>query len=224
MNSDRLQQADYDEIVIATGVTPRQLDIEGIDHPKVLNYLQVLKEKQPVGQRVAIIGAGGIGFDTAEFLTQSGTSASIVPEKFYDEWGIDPAYEHTGGLKAARPESAAREVFLLQRKNSAVGAHLGKTTGWIHRLSLKHRHVQMLSGVTYEKIDDQGLHIIVNEQHKLLEVDHIVICAGQESYTAMYDELLAQGKSVHLIGGAKEAGELDAKRAIRQGAELAATI
>ncbi|MHA3054209.1 NADPH-dependent 2,4-dienoyl-CoA reductase [Acinetobacter sp. ANC 4633] len=224
VSSETLLQANYDEIVVATGVTPRQLDIQGIDHPKVLSYLQVLKQRQPVGQRVAIIGAGGIGFDTAEFLTQSGTSASIVPEKFYDEWGIDPTYEHTGGLKAARPESAAREVFLLQRKNSVVGAQLGKTTGWIHRMGLKHRNVHMLSGVSYEKIDDQGLHIIVNEQHKLLEVDHVVICAGQQSYTAMYDELLVQGKSVHLIGGAKEAGELDAKRAIRQGAELAATI
>ncbi|WP_111892009.1 NADPH-dependent 2,4-dienoyl-CoA reductase [Acinetobacter sp. MB5] len=221
---DELLQADYDEIVVATGVLPRKLEIEGIQHPKVVSYLDVLKDRYAVGSRVAIIGAGGIGFDTAEFITQSGTSASIVPEKFYDEWGIDPDYQHTGGLKAARPESAVREVFLLQRKNSAVGAHLGKTTGWIHRMGLKHRNVHMLSGVSYEKIDDQGLHIVVNEQRKLLEVDHVIICAGQESYTAMYDELLAQGKSVYLIGGAKEAGELDAKRAIRQGAELAATI
>jgi len=221
---EELSQANFDDIVIATGVTPRHLEIEGANHPKALSYLEVLKERLPVGKRVAIIGAGGIGFDTAEYLTHEGESASLNPEKFYDEWGIDTAYHHTGGLKQPKIEPSLREVYLLQRKQKAVGANLGKTTGWIHRTGLKHKHVQMMSGVNYEKIDDQGLHITVDGKSMLLEVDNVVICAGQESYTAMFEQLQADGKRVHLIGGAREAGELDAKRAIRQGAELAAII
>ena len=221
---EELAQSNFDDIVVATGVTPRQLEIPGIDHAKVLSYLDVLKERKPVGQRVAIIGAGGIGFDTAEFLSHEGESGSINPEKFYDEWGIDTDYENVGGLKAANVEKPQREIYLLQRKAASVGASLGKTTGWIHRTGLKHRDVKMIAGANYEKIDDQGLHIIVNDKTAVLEVDHVIICAGQESYTAMFDELKAAGKNVHLIGGAKEAGELDAKRAIRQGAELAAVI
>lgn len=221
---EELAQLNFDDIVVATGVTPRQLEIPGIDHAKVLSYLDVLKERKPVGQRVAIIGAGGIGFDTAEFLSHEGESGSINPEKFYDEWGIDTDYENVGGLKAANVEKPQREIYLLQRKAASVGASLGKTTGWIHRTGLKHRDVKMIAGANYEKIDDQGLHIIVNDKPAVLEVDHVIICAGQESYTAMFDELKAAGKNVHLIGGAKEAGELDAKRAIRQGAELAAVI
>ncbi|WP_213687364.1 NADPH-dependent 2,4-dienoyl-CoA reductase [Acinetobacter sp. WY4] len=221
---EELAQSSFDDIVVATGVTPRQLEIPGIDHAKVLSYLDVLKERKPVGQRVAIIGAGGIGFDTAEFLSHEGESGSINPEKFYDEWGIDTDYENVGGLKAANVEKPQREIYLLQRKAASVGASLGKTTGWIHRTGLKHRDVKMIAGANYEKIDDQGLHIVVNDKPAVLEVDHVIICAGQESYTAMFDELKAAGKSVHLIGGAKEAGELDAKRAIRQGAELAAVI
>ncbi|EPG37745.1 NADPH-dependent 2,4-dienoyl-CoA reductase [Acinetobacter colistiniresistens] len=221
---DELSQANYDEIVVATGVTPRQLHIEGIDHPKVLSYIQVLKERVPVGKRVAIIGAGGIGFDTAEYLTHEGDSGSLNPQKFYAEWGIDTAYEHVGGLKPATLEKSEREIYLLQRKAAAVGAGLGKTTGWIHRTGLKHRDVKMIAGASYDKVDDQGLHITVDGQSRVLEVDNVVICAGQESYTAMFDQLKAEGKNVHLIGGAKEAGELDAKRAIRQGAELAAIL
>lgn len=221
---EELAQSSFDDIVVATGVTPRQLEIPGIDHAKVLSYLDVLKERKPVGQRVAIIGAGGIGFDTAEFLSHEGESGSINPEKFYDEWGIDTEYENVGGLKAANVEKPQREIYLLQRKAASVGASLGKTTGWIHRAGLKHRDVKMIAGANYEKIDDQGLHIVVNDKPAVLEVDHVIICAGQESYTAMFDELKAAGKNVHLIGGAKEAGELDAKRAIRQGAELAAVI
>lgn len=221
---EELQQSQFDEIVIATGVTPRHLDIEGIDHPKVLSYLDVLRDRQAVGQRVAIIGAGGIGFDTAEFLTHEGESGSLNPEKFYDEWGIDTNYAQVGGLKEPKIEPSQREIYLLQRKSNSVGAGLGKTTGWIHRTGLKHREVNMIPGVSYQKIDDQGLHILVNDQPKVLDVDHVIICAGQEPFTAMYEQLQAQGKSVHLIGGAKEAGELDAKRAIRQGAELAAVI
>ncbi|WP_373882951.1 FAD-dependent oxidoreductase [Acinetobacter pittii] len=221
---EELSQANFDEIVVATGVTPRQLQFEGIDHPKVLSYLQVLKERVPVGQRVAIIGAGGIGFDTAEYLTHEGESGSLNPEKFYEEWGIDTQYEHVGGLKQSKVEASEREIYLLQRKTAAVGAGLGKTTGWIHRTGLKNRQVKMFAGVQYDKVDDQGLHITVDGKPTVLEVDHVVICAGQESFTAMYDQLKTDGKNVHLIGGAKEAGELDAKRAIRQGAELAATI
>lgn len=221
---EELSQANFDEIVVATGVTPRQLQFEGIDHPKVLSYLQVLKDCVPVGQRVAIIGAGGIGFDTAEYLTHEGESGSLNPEKFYEEWGIDTQYEHVGGLKQSKVEASEREIYLLQRKTAAVGAGLGKTTGWIHRTGLKNRQVKMFAGVQYDKVDDQGLHITVDGKPSVLEVDHVVICAGQESFTAMYDQLKTDGKNVHLIGGAKEAGELDAKRAIRQGAELAAIL
>lgn len=221
---EELSQANYDEIVVATGVTPRQLQFEGIDHPKVLSYIQVLKERVPVGKRVAIIGAGGIGFDTAEYLSHEGESGSLNPQKFYDEWGIDTTYAHVGGLKQPELEKSEREIYLLQRKTAAVGAGLGKTTGWIHRTGLKHRNVKMIAGASYDKVDDQGLHITVDGQTTVLEVDHVVICAGQESYTAMYEQLKADGKNVHLIGGAKEAGELDAKRAIRQGAELAAVL
>ena len=221
---EELSQANYDEIVVATGVTPRQLQFEGIDHPKVLSYIQVLKERVPVGKRVAIIGAGGIGFDTAEYLSHEGDSGSLNPEKFYAEWGIDTSYAHVGGLKQPELEKSEREIYLLQRKTAAVGAGLGKTTGWIHRTGLKHRDVKMIAGASYDKVDDQGLHITVDGQTTVLDVDNVVICAGQESYTAMFDQLKADGKNVHLIGGAKEAGELDAKRAIRQGAELAAVL
>ena len=221
---EQLKQAQFDEIVVATGVTPRHLEIEGIDHPKVLSYLEVLRDRITVGEKVAIIGAGGIGFDTAEYLTHSGESGSLNPEKFYDEWGIDCEYAQAGGIKAAAVETSPRQVYLLQRKETPVGAGLGKTTGWIHRAGLKQRQVQMLSGVRYDKIDDQGLHITVADKAMLLEVDQVVICAGQVSNTAMFEQLQADGINVHLIGGAKQAGELDAKRAIRQGAELAAVI
>lgn len=221
---EELSAEKFHDIVVATGVTPRHLNIEGIDHPKVLSYIDVLRDRKAVGQKVAIIGAGGIGFDTAEYLSHVGESGSLNPQKFYDEWGIDTNYAHVGGLKVPKVEQSPREIYLLQRKTNSVGAGLGKTTGWIHRTGLKHRHVNMIPGATYHKIDDQGLHITVGDKPMLLEVDNVVICAGQESYTAMFDQLQADGKSVHLIGGAKEAGELDAKRAIRQGAELAMVI
>lgn len=221
---EELSQANFDDIVVATGVTPRELSFEGVDHPKVLSYIEVLKERKPVGKRVAVIGAGGIGFDTSEYLSHEGESGSLNPQKFYAEWGIDTDYSNVGGLKQPEVEVSEREIFLLQRKPTTVGAGLGKTTGWIHRAGLKNRDVQMIAGASYEKVDDQGLHIIVNEKPMLLEVDNVVVCAGQEPFTAMFDQLKADGKAVHLIGGAKEAGELDAKRAIRQGAELAAVI
>lgn len=221
---DELNKDEFDAVVVATGVTPRQVDFERADAEQVVSYLDVLKHKKYVGKRVAIIGAGGIGFDTAEYLLQEGESATMHPEVFYRQWGIDKAYQNEGGVMLAQHEEPIRELYLLQRKNCAVGANLGKTTGWIHRTGLKNHQVKMLSGVRYDKFDADGLHIHVNDEAKLLPVDHVVVCAGQESFTAMYDELKQIGKDVYLIGGAKEAGELDAKRAIRQGAELAAKI
>lgn len=211
----------YSDIVLATGVTPRTPPIDGINHAKVLGYLDVLRDKKPVGQHVALIGAGGIGFDTAEFLLHSGVSPSQSALKFFTEWGVDTTYAERGGLKEPHLEANPRKVVLLQRKASKVGEGLGKTTGWIHRTSLKNRQVEMLAGVTYRRIDDDGLHITVGEREMTLAVDNVVICAGQEPQRELQAELLAAGCRVHLIGGADKAEELDAKRAIQQGTELA---
>ncbi|MBB5210798.1 NADPH-dependent 2,4-dienoyl-CoA reductase [Microbulbifer hydrolyticus] len=220
--------AGFDEVLIATGIAPRTPPIEGIAHPKVLSYLDVLKAKKPVGKRVAIIGAGGIGFDVAEYLTHSEDHAKELiasnKQEFFDEWGVDIQLEHRAGLKPQEPVTSPREIFLLQRKTSKVGAGLGKTTGWIHRTSLKHRQVQNLAGVSYEKVDDRGLHIRVGDEARLLEVDNIIVCAGQEPLRELHEELQARGQSSHLIGGAFEAAELDAKRAIDQGSRLAAEL
>ncbi|MDO9166984.1 MAG: NADPH-dependent 2,4-dienoyl-CoA reductase [Rhodoferax sp.] len=224
VGATELAQGGFDEIVLATGVKPRVPDIEGVNHPKVLGYLDVLRDGRPVGKTVALIGAGGIGFDVAEFLTQSGESASVNPEKFYAEWGIDPGYRAPGGLRPAQAEDSPRQVHLLQRKKSKVGDGLGKTTGWIHRTSLKARHVNMVSSVTYRKIDDAGLHVTIDGQEKLMPVDNVVLCAGQEPQRDLYADLQNAGCTVHLIGGADVAAELDAKRAIDQGVRLAATI
>lgn len=216
----------FDEVVVATGITPRTPKIEGIDHPKVLSYIEVLKEKKPVGNKVAIIGAGGIGFDTAEYLTHEGKSPSLDVQKFLKEWGIDPENEVRAGIEGVepKPEPSPREVYLLQRKDSKVGEGLGKTTGWIHRVSLKNKNVKMINSVQYEKIDDQGLHVTIKGEPQVLEVDNVVICAGQVSKNELYQPLLDKGISTHLIGGAFQAGELDAKRAIDQGARLAAVL
>ena len=211
----------YDHIVLATGVLPRTPRIDGIDHPKVLSYLEVLRDKKPVGERVALIGAGGIGFDTAECLLHEGVSPSLSPRKFFAEWGVDTTYAERGGLKQATIETSPRKVYLLQRKGSKVGAGLDKTTGWIHRTSLKNRQVEMLAGVTYKRIDDDGLHISIGGRDRTLAVDNVILCAGQEPQRALQAELLAAGCRVHLIGGADKAEELDAKRAIQQGTELA---
>lgn len=224
VGAQELAQGGFDEIVLATGVKPRVPDIEGINHPKVLGYLDVLRDGHPVGRSVALIGAGGIGFDVAEYLTQSGESASVNPEKFYAEWGIDPGYRAPGGLRPAQVDDSPRQVHLLQRKKSKVGDGLGKTTGWIHRTSLKARHVNMVSSVTYRKIDDAGLHVTIDGQEQLLPVDNVVLCAGQEPQRDLYADLQSAGCTVHLIGGADVAAELDAKRAIDQGVRLAATI
>ncbi|MCS6470401.1 NADPH-dependent 2,4-dienoyl-CoA reductase [Burkholderia thailandensis] len=220
----RLAGGGFDEIVLATGVTPRVPDIDGIDHARVLGYLDVLRDGRPVGARVAVIGAGGIGFDVSEYLTQTGESASVAPSKFYAEWGIDVGYDARGGVRAPHVDAASRNVHLLQRKASKVGDGLGKTTGWIHRTSLKARRVAMSSGVSYERIDDAGLHVRIDGEPLTLAVDSVVVCAGQEPLRELYDGLRAAGCSVHLIGGAHVAAELDAKRAILQGTTLAASI
>ncbi|MFH8727205.1 FAD-dependent oxidoreductase [Streptomyces termitum] len=214
----------YDEVVVATGVTPRVPAIEGVDHPSVVGYLDVLRGGAPVGERVAIIGAGGIGFDVAEFLTDGGEGASRDPEAYFRQWGVDTSYENRGGLRAPERPAPPRRVHLLQRKTGKVGAGLGKTTGWIHRTELKHRGVTMVAGVTYERIDDEGLHLTVDGEPRVLPVDTVVLCSGQEPRRGLYEELVAAGRTAHLVGGADVAAELDAKRAIDQGTRLAAAL
>nr|WP_119611720.1 NADPH-dependent 2,4-dienoyl-CoA reductase [Streptomyces acidiscabies] len=216
--------AEYDEIVVATGVTPRLPDIEGVDHPSVLGYLDVLRDDAPVGDRVAILGAGGIGFDVAEHLTDSGDKAHENPAAYFRAWGVDLDHTTPGGLTAPDRPTPPRTVHLLQRKNTKVGAGLGKTTRWIHRTELKHRGVTMTPGATYDRIDDTGLHITVDGHSTVLEVDTVVLCTGQEPRRDLYDALLAAGRTPHLIGGADVAAELDAKRAIKQGTEIAAAL
>ncbi|MGW1894368.1 FAD-dependent oxidoreductase [Streptomyces sp. NPDC002004] len=214
----------YEEIVVATGVSPRTPAIPGTDHPSVVGYLDVLRDGAHVGDRVAIVGAGGIGFDVAEYLTDGGEKAGEDPATYFRQWGVDMDYRGPGGLTAPERPAPPRQVHLLQRKASKVGAGLGKTTGWIHRTELRHRGVTMVAGVQYDRIDDAGLHITVDGRSDVLEVDTIVLCAGQEPRRGLYEELLAAGRSVQVIGGADVAAELDAKRAIRQGTEVAAAL
>jgi len=219
---------DFDEVILATGVYPRQIDVPGIDNGNVVSYIDVLNNNVEIGGRVALIGAGGIGFDVAEFLSHSDDhpASSQSSEAFAREWGIDQTFAARGGVKGVKPQppKSVREIWLLQRKAGKPGKTLGKTTGWIHRLSLRHRGVNMLGGVSYERIDDQGLHISINGESQLLEVDHVVICAGQVSNRDLADALDAKGQSCHVIGGAEKASELDAKYAILEGSELAAKI
>ncbi|MGW6717641.1 oxidoreductase [Streptomyces sp. NPDC054995] len=214
----------FDEIVLATGVEPRTPAIPGTDHPNVVSYLDVLRDGAPVGDRVAIVGAGGIGFDVAEFLTDGGDAASLDPDTFFRQWGVDTAYEDRGGLRAPERPKSPRTVHLVQRRTTKVGAGLGKTTGWIHRTELRHRGVEMIAGASYDLIDDEGLHLTVDGERRVLPVDTVVLCAGQEPRRELYEELSAGAVPVHLIGGADVAAELDAKRAIRQGTELAAAL
>lgn len=236
----------FAHVVLATGVTPRRPRIEGIEHAKVRLYTEVLQgEGAPVGPRVAIIGAGGIGFDVAEFLSHGDQPAEppdgALPAQpplgpFLEEWGIDASNEARGGLAPAgpAPPPPGRAITLLQRKRGKVGGGLGKTTGWIHRAGLKARHVQFLSGVEYTRIDDEGVHVTVGGgkggggEARVIACDTVVVCAGQEPNRSLHAELLAGGAGgglqVHLVGGAESAGELDAKRAIDQGSRLAAQI
>lgn len=211
----------FDEVIIATGIKPRIPSIPGLDHAKVMTYIQALTGEKPIGDKVAIIGAGGIGFDVAEFLTHRG---NISIEEFCDEWGIDLTGSSRGGIKPPVIQPSPKQVYLLQRKAEKLGKRLGKTTGWIHRLSLKHKKVQMLSGVSYERIDDQGLHIRINDKSEVLPVDSIILCAGQEELRDLYEPLKEAGIKVHLVGGAYKAMELDARHAIDQACRLAAIL
>ena len=224
VNADDL--LDFDDVILSTGIAPRTPPIEGIDHSKVLTYLDVLRDKAPVGQRVAIIGCGGIGFDTAMYLSQPGDSTSQNIAEFCVEWGIDTSLQQSGGLRPEGPHQARspRQIVMLQRKASKPGEGLGKTTGWIHRTTLLSRGVKMIPAVSYQKIDDEGLHVEIGGEAQVLAVDNVIICAGQEPNRTLQEPLLAAGKTVHLIGGCDVASELDARRAIAQGTKLALGI
>ncbi len=221
-----LKTMGFDEVIVATGIAPRQPEIEGIQHPKVISYIDAILGRAPVGARVAIMGAGGIGFDVAELVSHAGPSAALDRATFAREWGIDFENHPRGGVTGVQPQVARSErtVYLLQRKPEAVGRKLGRTTGWAHRMTLARRGVQMQAGVEYLRIDDAGLHTQVNGEARLFEVDTVIVCAGQLPLRVLHEELLQQGIRSHLIGGAFEAGELDAKRAIDQGSRLAALI
>ena len=224
---DALLKGGFDEIILATGIQPRTPAIPGIEHPKVIGYLDAILARKQVGKKVAVIGAGGIGFDVSEFITHDGASTSLDREAFWKEWGIDLGLEARGGIAGVKPQphAPAREVYLLQRKKTKVGDGLGKTTGWIHRTGLKNKNVQMLNSVEYLKIDDAGLHIsVAGGEPQVLPVDTIIVCAGQDPLRELHDGLVAAGQQVHLIGGADVASELDAKRAINQGSRLAAGL
>lgn len=220
---DILVKGDFDEIILANGVNPRKWDIPGADHAKVIYYTDLLEKKVIAGQKVAIIGSGGIGFDVATFLTHHNGSDTDIAS-FMETWGVDMEYNHRGGLKLAQPELPERQVYLLKRSTGKHGNTLGKTTGWIHKANLQKNGVKMLSDVEYIKVDNQGLSINVAGTPMLLDLDHIVVCAGQESSRSLYEALLSKGLSPKLIGGAYEAAELDAKRAIHQACTLAADM
>ncbi len=226
VTAESLAAGGFDHVVVATGVTPRRPEIPGMDHRSVMYYHEVLTGDREAGRRVAVVGAGGIGFDVAEFLSQSGPSSSLDVEQFAKEWGIDSNLSRRGGVKEPDEHSdeERREIFLLQRKTSRPGKDLGKTTGWIHRASLKSRGVSTLAGVSYEKIDDEGLHVRIGDEDRLLAVDSVVICAGQEPLRDLAAGLDRAGIGYTLVGGADEARELDAKRAIAQASEVAAAL
>ena len=219
-----LKNEGFERIIISTGIKPRTPEIDGINHPKVVSYIDVIKGEAEVGQRVAIIGAGGIGFDVCELISHSGPSGALDRDVFAAEWGVDFENHPRGGVTGVEPVVAKsdREITLLQRKDSRVGAGLGKTTGWTHRITLTRRGVNMINGVQYVKIDDDGLHILLGGQPEIIAADTIIICAGQDPLRELYDDLIAKGLSAELIGGAFEAKELDAKAAINQASYLAA--
>lgn len=226
VSADDLAAGGFDEIILATGIFPRTPKIAGIEHEKVLSYLDVLKHKKPVGKRVAVIGAGGIGFDVSEYLAHEGESTSQNIDAWLKEWGIDKTLKSRSGIegveKSVQPSS--REIFMFKRSKGKFGGNLGKTTGWIHRTNLKKKNVQFINEVQYTKIDDKGLHYTQNEEQKVLEVDTVVICAGQTPFKELYEPLQAKELNVHIIGGAHTAAELDAKRAIDQGSRLASAL
>ncbi|WP_431166941.1 FAD-dependent oxidoreductase [Tenacibaculum halocynthiae] len=226
VSAEDLAKGNFDEVILATGITPRTPRIEGVDHEKVLNYIDVLKLKKTVGKRVAVIGAGGIGFDVSEYLTHEGESTSQNIDAWLKEWGVDKTMGARSGIEGVKPEfhPSPREIFMFKRSKGKFGKNLGKTTGWIHRANLKKKNVQFINEVQYTKIDDQGLHYTQNEEEKILEVDHVIICAGQVPFKELFEPLEAKGVNVHLIGGADVAAELDAKRAINQGSRLAAKL
>ena len=223
VTAQELNNSDFDEVIVATGIAPRTPPIEGIEHPKVMSYIEVLKDKKPVGKKVAVIGAGGIGFDVSEYLVHSGEASSLNIPAFMKEWGIDMTFTARGGIEQVTPviPAPARDVYLLQRKSSNVGKGLGKTTGWVHRLGLKNRNVKMIPSCEYHKIDDEGLHLSIEGKSQVLDVDNVILCAGQNPLRELAEGL---NKPYHLIGGADVAAELDAKRAIDQGTRLAAQM
>ncbi len=221
-DADMLASGGFDTVILATGVLPRPLSIPGADHPRVLSYIDVLHGNAAVGARVAVIGAGGIGFDVAEFLTESVPSPTTDIARWTREWGVDMTMATPGGLMPAQPEKPEREVWLLQRSEGRPGARLNKTSGWVHRATLKNKRVKMIGGVTYERIDDAGLHVTVGGEAQVLAVDHVVVCAGQEPNRALHAALVTRGVDVRLVGGADVAAELDAKRAIDRATRMAA--
>jgi 2,4-dienoyl-CoA reductase (NADPH2) len=214
----------FDEVVVATGIEPRRPALPGIDHAKVVPYIDAILGRKPIGKRVAIMGAGGIGFDVAELVSHEGVSGATDVEVFAREWGIDFVNHPRGGVTGVTPQVAAadRTIYLMQRKADPLGKSLGRTTGWTHRMTLARRGVQMINGVEYLQIDDQGLHARVNGEPRLFEVDTVIVCAGQEPARGLFDALQAAGVKASLVGGAFEAAELDAKRAINQASRLAA--
>ncbi len=226
VDANLIAEGGFDHTIVATGVSPRTPDIPGIDHPSVIGYIDAITGRKPVGSKVAIIGAGGIGFDVAELITHEGPSGAMDVDVFAREWGIDFEQYPRGGVTGIEPEvwRADREVWLMQRKDTKVGRGLGKTTGWTHRLTLSRRGVHMVNSVQYERIDDRGLHALINNEPKTLEVDTIIICAGQEPLRELHESLQARGLTSELAGGAYEALELDAKAAINQASWMAATI
>ena len=226
VNAEDLQNGNFDEVIVATGIQPRNPKIEGIDHMKVLNYIDVLKHKKTVGKRVAVIGAGGIGFDVAEYLAHEGESTALNIDAWLKEWGIDKTMNARSGIENIQAEvhPSPREIFMFKRSKGKFGGKLGKTTGWIHRSTLKKKKVQFINEVQYTKIDDDGLHYLQNNEQKLLPVDNIIICAGQLPFKELMEPLEAKGLKTHVIGGADVAAELDAKRAINQACRLAAEI
>lgn len=226
VSADDLARGNFDEVILATGIKPRVPKIEGIEHEKVLSYIDVLKLKKPVGKRVAVIGAGGIGFDVSEYLAHEGESTSQNIDAWLNEWGIDKKLEARGGIEgvSANIHPSPREIYMFKRSKGKFGGNLGKTTGWIHRTTLKKKKVNSINEVQYTKIDDQGLHYTQADEQKVLEVDNVIICAGQLPFKELLEPLQSKGISTHVIGGADVAAELDAKRAIDQGSRLAAKI